>query len=243
LSEDPTQPPVTGNRIQRRSAASKRRVTLLLVVIPVVAVAIGAVAILAFGGGDGGGVPFLGDGDEPVPEFDFRVSPKVAVITTSEGSDAAALRTAADDASAEVTPILDELYTSAFLDPGSWRDGDYEDVFAHFADGAVAAAQENVEALTLGATAGDVFERVSPERGSLAYQVLFDPEGTPDTVVVRVRFRALGERTDGTFLAIVSDGQFFFRNVDGWKVTAFEVERADREAPAPTPAPSASPSA
>lgn len=238
LSEEPT--PRSG-RVERRSAASRRR--LLLLAAPVALVGIVAVAILVLGGGNGGGIPFIGDDeDDTVPEFDFRVAQKVAVVPTSAEADVETLRPAAEDAGAEVTPVLDELFTAAFLDPGNWRDGDYEAVFALFADGAVGAAQEAVETLTLGVGAGDVFESVSPQRGSLAFRVLFDPDGAADTVVARVRFRALGERTDGTYRAIVSAGQFFLRDASGWKVTAFDVERKDRDARPPAPAPSPSPS-
>lgn len=239
LSEEPTQRPA--NRVERRTAASKRR--LLLLAAPVALVAVVAVLILVLGGGNGGGIPFLGDDeDDTVPEFDFRVSSKVAVVATAAEADEETLRPAAEEAGDEVTPVLDELYTAAFLDPGNWRDGDYGDVFVRFADGAVGAAEDAVETLTLGVGAGEVFETVTPERGSLAFRVLFDPEGTADTVVARVRFRALGERKDGTYQAIVSTGQFFLRDVDGWRITAFEVERSDREAEPPVPAPSASPS-
>jgi len=242
LSQEPTQPPVPASRVERRSAASRRRI--LLLVVPAALVAVAAVLLLLLGGGNGGGIPFIGDDeDHTVPEFDFRVSPKTAVVATSADADVEALRPAAEQAGAEVTAVLDELYTAAFLDPTNWREGDYEEVFAFFADGAVGAAREAVETLALGAGAGDVFEKVTPRRGRLAFRVLFDPDGAADTVVARVRFRALAERTDGTYQTIVSQGQFFLRDVGGWKVTAFDVERKDREAKPPAPAPSASPSA
>lgn len=240
LTEASGKTPITANRAERRSP---RRLPPWLLLVPVGLVAVAVVLILVLRGDGEGGIPFLGGGeDDTVPEFEFRVSPKTEVVATSAEADVEALRPAAERTREEVVPVLDDLYTAAFLDPGTWRDGEYEDVFAHFTEDAVAAARGSVETLTLGVGAGDVFERVTPEKGRLAFRVLFDPEGNPDTVVVRVRFRALGERTDGTYLAIVSSGQFFLRNVDGWKVTAFDVERNDREAKPPTPAPSASPS-
>jgi len=241
LAEAPEQPPVTASRVERRSEGSKRRIPPWLMAIPLVLVALAVVLILVLGGGGDSAIPFLGGGeDDTVPELDFRVSPKTRVVATNDKADVDALQTLAEETGAEVTPILDDLYTAAFLDPGNWRDGDYEGVFGHFADGAVAAARESVETLTLGVGAGDVFEAVTPEKGSLAYRVLFDPDGKPDTIVVRVRFRALGERKDGTYVSIVSDGQFFLRDVGGWKVTAFDVERSDREAKLPVPSPSGS---
>ena len=73
--------------------------------------------------------------------------------------------------------------------------------------------------------------------------MLFDRDGNPETAVVSVRFTALGERTDGTFVQIVSEGQYFLRDLDGWQITAFDVTRSDEEAEPPSPSDSASPSA
>jgi hypothetical protein len=82
---------------------------------------------------------------------------------------------------------------------------------------------------------------VNPRKGFLTYEVLFDHDGNPDTAVVAVRFTALGERTNGTFVEIVSEGQYFLQEIDGWKITAFDVTRSDAETEPPSPA-STSPS-
>ncbi len=140
--------------------------------------------------------------------------------------------------------MLDDLYTNAFLDPTNWRDGDYEEIFALFSDEAAPAAREDVETLTLGAAAGDTYDTVTPTRGSLKFEVLFDQDGNPNTVDVVVTFTALGARTDGTYTAIRSTGHFFLTDEDGWKITAFDVRRADRETQGPaSPSPSGSASA
>jgi hypothetical protein len=215
--------------------------------VPVVLVAVGAVLILTLGGGEGGGIidTITGGGqeDDTVPAFDFHVS-KAGAVATVEGADMDALQAQAGAVADEITPLLDDLYTNAFLDPTNWREDDYEEIFAIFAPDALPAAQAGVETLSLGASAGDVYERVTPRRGSLAYRVLFDQEGVPFTVVVEVSFTALGERQDGTYTAIVSAGELFLRNDGGWKVTAFDVSRADHETrPPASPTPSSSASA
>jgi hypothetical protein len=105
----------------------------------------------------------------------------------------------------------------------------------------VGTAEQSVETLTLGASAGNVFEAVEPGKSKLSYQVLFDPEGAAETAVVTVVFRATAERKDGTYLAIVSEGEFFLRQVDGWTITAFDVRRKDHEAQPPSPSASTSP--
>lgn len=230
-----TEPPRSPNRVQR-GESKKRRVRLALLIVPLVLVGIGVAIFLIFGGGD---VPIIGGDDEVTPPFDFIVKGASAVATVSDPDDAA-LAASAEDVAQEITPTIDDLFTNGYLDPSNWRDGDYEEVFATFAPDAVATAEQNVEILTLGANAGDVFATVDPGKSKLSYEVLFDPEGALETAVVSVIFRATGERKDGTYLAIVSEGEFFLRQLDGWQITAFDVTRADHETQPPSP--SASPS-
>jgi hypothetical protein len=230
---------VTANRVERASTKKKRRTPIVFIVVPTVLVAVAALVILLLQGGD---VPILGEEEEPVPEFDFTVKRSVAVATVDD-ADVQALAPEAEAVGAEITPTIDELYTNAFIDPSNWREGDYEEVFAAFTDGASTAAEQHVDTLTLGATAGDDFAAVDPGKGFLSYEVLFDGNGNPDTAVVTVRFTALGERTDGTFVQIVSDGQYFLQDLDGWQITAFDVTRSDEETEPPSPSASTSPSA
>jgi len=232
---------VTPNRVQR-GAKKKRRLPLALLIAPVVLVAIGVAVLLALRGGGG---PIIGGGDEPAPPFDFIVKPATA-ISTAPDADEAELSASADEVAQEITPTIDDLYTNAFLDPSNWRHDDYEEIFAAFAPHAASTAEQSVETLTLGATAGDVFDTVDPgkSKSKLSYQVLFDPDGEPETAVVSVIFRATAERKNGTYLAIVSEGEFFLRQIDGeegWTITAFDVMRDDHETEPPSP--SASPSA
>jgi hypothetical protein len=229
---------VTPNRAQR-GANKKRRVPLAWLIVPVVLVAIGVAILLALRGGGG---PIIGGGDEPAPPFDFIVKPATA-IPTAPDADEAALSASAGEVAQEITPMIDDLYTNAYLDPSNWRHDDYEEVFTAFAPDAAATAEQSVETLTLGATAGDVFDTVEPGKSKLTYQVLFDPDGAPESAVVSVIFRATAERKNGTFLAIVSEGEFFLRQVDGWTITAFDVTRDDHEKEPPSPSASVSPSA
>jgi len=233
---------VTPNRVQR-GADKKRRVPLAVLIVPVVLVAIGVAILLALRGGGG---PIIGGGDEPAPPFDFIVKPATA-IPTAPDADEASLSASATEVAQEITPMIDDLYTNAYLDPSNWRHDDYEEVFTAFAPDAAATAEQSVETLTLGATAGDVFDTVDPGKSKLTYQVLFDPDGAPESAVVSVIFRATAERKNGTFLAIVSEGEFFLRQIDGqgegWTITAFDVTRDDHEKEPPSPSASVSPSA
>ncbi len=247
MTQSQIDPPVTATRAERRSATGKRRTRLALLLAPVALVAVGVVLILVLGGGKSGGIlgPIIGGGeDDTVPPFDFR-SGKTSVVATAEDADPAALQPQAKTVAEEVTPVLDDLYTNGFLDPTNWRDGDYGEVVDLFSDEAAPAAEQDLATLTLGATAGDVYDTVTPTRGSLKFSVLFDQDGNPDTVVVSVRFTALGARQDGTYTAIISAGELFLRDLGGWQITAFDVQRSDKatRAPSPSPGPSSSASA
>jgi hypothetical protein len=211
----------------------------LLLVVPIALVLVGVVLVLTLRGGAGS---ILGGDDEVAPPFDFTVKGARAVATSTDADDDT-LNASAQQVTDDVTPTIDDLYTFAFLDPSNWRDGEYDEAFDAFANGARQTARSSADVLTLGAGAGDVFRSVQPRKSSLSYQVLFDKDGNPDTVVATVVFRALGERRDGTYLAILSEGTLFLRDVDGWKVTAFDVTRGDAETEPPSPPPSTSPSA
>jgi hypothetical protein len=234
LTDRSNPPTTTANRVQRASA-KKRRAPLALFIVPVVLVVLGAGLLFLLGGGTDA-IPIIGGGgddpDDSVPAFDFKEKKAVGVATVSD-FDKAALASSAEQVGAEITPTIDDLFTNAFLDPSNWREGDYEEVFAAFAPTALPVAQENIETITLGTAAGEVFEDVEPKKGSLTYRILFDPEGSPGTAVVEYRFYATAERKDGTYLAISSHGQLFLEDLDGWKVTAFDIVRSDSEAEAP----------
>ncbi|HUE95634.1 MAG TPA: hypothetical protein VMN39_03195, partial [Longimicrobiaceae bacterium] len=70
LTEGPTKPPVTADRIQRRATNRKRRLPLALLLVPVALVGLG-VALFLILGGDGAGIIGGGDDSDVVPEFDF----------------------------------------------------------------------------------------------------------------------------------------------------------------------------
>jgi hypothetical protein len=205
-----------------------------------VLVALGVALFFVLSGG-GGGIIGGDDDSDVVPEFDFTVG-RAQAVATAPDADTESLEAEAGDIAVEITPVLDELYTNAFLDPANWREGDYAEVIALFSEGSAPTAQQSVEVLTLGATAGDVYDRVTPEKGRILFTVLFDPAGSPHTAVAKVHFAALGERSDGTFTLIVSKGELFLRDVGGWQITAFDVTRQDHETepPSPSPAPSGS---
>jgi hypothetical protein len=237
---DSTNPPtITASRVERGSK-KKRRVPLVALIVPIVLILVGIVMLLTL---RGGAVPILGGGqDEVTPPFDFNVKGTRAVATTTD-MDQDALNADAEQLAPDITPTIDDLYTFAFLDPSNWHDGSYDEAFESFSSDAVQTAEDSAAVLTLGADAGDVYKSVEPRKSTISYEILFDRDGKPHTAVATVVFRALAQRKDGTYIAVLSEGTLFLRDEDGWKVTAFDVTRGDEETAPPSPSPSAAPSA
>ena len=210
---------------------------IALVVVLVIGV---GVFFLLTGGGPAKNLREAITGGDPVPEFDFLMRKPEAFEVTPEHH--RQLDGAAQDVAAAVNEQIDLLYTAAFLDPNSWKEGDYQDAWVVFDEQAVSAAQEQAEVLTLGAAAGDTYQKVTPAKSKLTVNVLFDAEGEPNTAVAVVSFRAIATAKGGASATeIVSEGQYFLQDLgDGWRVVSFDVDRADQEASAPMPSASGS---
>jgi hypothetical protein len=240
-SRTKTPPPV--NRTERRSHSKKRKTPLALLVVPVVLIVGAVVLVLVLTGNGGKIVKGITGGDEPVPNFDFKAA-KVAAIATAENADPKALQPKAEQAATATIPVLDTVFTEAFLDPNNWKDGSYDSAFDGFSDqAATSASGPGLATLTLGADAGDRYEKVSPSKGSIRFDVLFDREGNAFSVAAHVKFYALAQRTDDTYVAIVSHGVMFLRPSGGtWQVVGYDMKRNDHETEAPSPSASGGPS-
>lgn len=201
------------------------------------------VAVAAFslsGGGDGplGGI--VGDDTLETPEFAFDAAKPKPVETATKPDHQQAVAAAQAPAEA-VTQQLDDLYTTAFLDPGNWMEGSYDEILELFDTGARDAAEKQLEVLTAGPEAGEAFETIRPMPSTLKIHVLFDPEGVPQSVEGSARFVARGTGATGQVM-LVSRGQFIFEKSDGaWLVVSFSVQRSDEERE-PKPSGSSSPS-
>ena len=92
--------------------------------------------------------------------------------------------------------------------------------------------------LTLGPTADDDFDSIDAPSGTLTISVLTDDEGRAG---VGGRRRGVPRRPSegadgGTSTQVVSVGSYFLRQVDGtWRIFAYDVDRDDVEAEAPSP--------
>jgi hypothetical protein len=221
----------------RHAAASPRRKPITIAIAVVVVLGLGALAFALTGGNDGPLgplVPGTGEPDRVTPAFDFAMGPAKAVPTVQ--TKPKHLVPEAEKASTEVTGVLDDLYTAAYLDPDNWTNGTYDSMLDAFDAKAAAQAQSDLATLTAGASAGDTFDDIQPGRGQVRSEVLMDAKGKAASVAARVTFTARATNLDGTITLMVSEGEFFLRPVDGgWKVVAFNVKRADKVVEAPTP--------
>lgn len=205
-----------------------------MIVVPAVLIVAGAAAFFALRGGRADSI--FGGRNETIPKLELTTAKAVAVPTTATPSKK--LKAPASAVAKDVTDAMDALYTAAFLDPGNWRDGSYEDVWAMFEEGARAAAEKEVQVLTLGAEAGDTYESVGEPMGKVEVKVLMSKNDRPATAVATVVFTATAAGEDGTQTQIVSKGQYFLERVSGaWTIYSYSVRRQDQGI-VPTPGPS-----
>jgi hypothetical protein len=202
---------------------------LIAVLVVLVVVGIGAYFLFR-GDSSSAGDGTLGEPDDPsVPEFNFTVTEARAVPTSQTPEKK--LGDAAESASRDATATMDEIYTEAFLDPGSWEGGDYEAVWELFEGPARSAAQDEVDALTAGSGAGESFETILPAKGKADVSVLMNDKDDPEALEVSVSFSAEATAGDGTVTRLVSTGDYFLQRFGNlWKVTSFEVRRSDKAA-------------
>jgi hypothetical protein len=197
-------------------------------------VGVAVVAVLVVGGIllTGGDVPLIADGPHGPSSFSFDLAGNVQVSPTSD-TPPAQLGDVARDAGDGVKQTMDELYFSAFVDSDQW--GEYAEAFALFDSRAAASAEDDADVLTLGPTAGDLFETVEPTSGTLTISVLTNGQDAPVSAVAEVEFFADATGTDGSTTEITSTGSFFLRQVDGtWRIYAYRVDRDDTTTAAPS---------
>jgi hypothetical protein len=199
-------------------------------------VLIGGGVFLATRDGDGGildSLPIIGaDSGPPTPKFAFDIA-KVKVNTTTETRSKKVLP-AAKEVADRVRTSLDVLYFDGFVDPDHWDGADYDDVWDVFEDGAKDQAKSDVQTLTLGEEAGDVYDFVQPDKGLVTVNVLTGSNDEPTQALAKAFFAATATHDDGSYTKITSRGTFFLRQVDGgWRIFSYEVDRKEKATRAP----------
>lgn len=236
LGDEPAAAPERRTETASGAHAGRSRSTWPRIAIGVAAVAIVAVAAFLFLGGDDG--TLLPGGDDGPSEFSFDLR-KVRAVPVGDRS-AAQLQDEADQAAEAVKATMDRLYVAAFVDEDAW--GSYDDAFALFQGPAVDGAREDVDALTLGATAADDYEGVADPAGTLEVTVLTNERDAAVTAIALVRFHADAELSAGGSSRVTSEGSFFLRPTDdGWLIFGYRVDREAEAAASPSPTGEASP--
>jgi hypothetical protein len=180
----------------------------------------------------GGDVPGVNVDHAGPGEFSF-VLKKVRAIPLSH-TPPADLQDEAELAGADVKATMDELYSFAYVDADSWSD--YGSAYELFDDPASAQAEEDTDILTLGSTAKDLYEAVTPGPGTIRIVVLTDRKDAPVSAVAQVFFRAAADLKDGSSTVLTSSGAFFLRKSHGeWRIYAYRVDRHEEAAERPSP--------
>lgn len=123
-----------------------------------------------------------------------------------------------------VVDLLDELYTTAFVDPGRWEGGAFPELGSYFTGRAAARAEQDREGLTLGQDAARI-ERVVPTSATLRLSILVDPQAAPYAAIATAAFRGDGRTTDGGAVEIVHEGRYLVRRVEGgWRIIGYDVQ-------------------
>jgi hypothetical protein len=201
-----------------------------------VVVLAGVGAFLLLSDGD---VPLLGKPEPPPLAFEFDDVTVTTTITSGNGDKGDAKARSAR-AGADIGRVMNSLYTFAYVENDYW--GAYDEAWSLFEETAMARAEADVEVLTLGATANDVYEKLTPESSSLAITVLTDLRDRPISAIARVSFVAGAELGDGSATRITSEGAFFLRRGgDGWLIYAYRVDRDEQVVGSASPSAEASP--
>lgn len=175
----------------------------------------------------------------PSPEFvTARVKLKlvgVDAVSARENPDRERLQQAGRKAARNVRATLRRLYREAFVDPGTWARGDYEDLLRFFDPGADPRARDDLDTLTLGLDAGERFEGVESAKGTIALRILVGRSYRPVSAVARVSFQTRALVVDDGVTLVVSRATYFLETRERrWVIVGYRAEREDR---AVTPAP------
>lgn len=206
---------------------ARRRIAIAVVAVLV----LGVGAFLLFGGNGSIPIPIPGLNEPDVEPFTFaNVRTKVASVSDTKLKK---LDDVATEASAQVTPVLEELFMLTYVDPDAW--GDYGDAWDLFVDEAATQAEADVEVLTLGAAASDLYEELLAGDSRVRLVVLTDTEDKAVRAVAEVEFVATATLKDGSSTQISSEGSYFLvRDGDDWRIVAYDVQRDEEPGGAAT---------
>jgi hypothetical protein len=203
-----------------RSAVARRRVIVGIVAGVVVIVAL----FLIFGGKDSPiQIGPLGGTETPVATFAFKKVTTGATGTVAN-TDKKQQEKVAKQATPDVQAVVTAVLQAGYVDPDSW--GDAGAIKDNFTGPAADQVEPNIDTLTLGTNAADVYESVTPTPSRLKVTALTD--GGPKVVRAMAEFEFNGKAAlkDGTAAKVTVNGTFFLvPDGNTWKIEAFRIER------------------
>jgi hypothetical protein len=218
----------SGTTAQRSQVARRRAIGGGVAVLVLLAI----IAFFVTRGGNGGLLG--GNSTGPPPAFTFTLK-NASFVSIEKDGNRSGQKKAADEAADGVKGTLDDLYSTAFVDEGTWGDpGEIDDLFT---GGATDQIEPNVDVLTLGKDASDTYDFVDPDAGTLVVKALVTAKDDVLRAFAKTTFVATASHDDGTFTRLTVTGSFFLvKDGDTWKIESFDVNRVEK----PTKAPAAS---
>jgi hypothetical protein len=203
--------PARATKTETRSRVARRRA----VVGAFAALVIAGGGVFLLTRGSNGALGILGGSQAPPSPVSFTLK-KAAWEATAPGVDRSSMSQSAKKVSTGVKQVLDSLFTTGYTDPGGWGDaGDIQDLFVQ---GAAANVEQDVNVLTLGEGAGDIYDGVEPSKSPLAVRTLTNQEG-----------KGIRAYADATFSKITVSASFFLiPDGDGWKIEAYRADRSEK---------------
>ena len=175
--------------------------------------------------------------------FQFTTA-KATGISTTAGADQKKINKLAAPVANEITSQLNTLFGEGFINETNWKAGKYETALVVFDTHAASAAQQQIDVLTAGSSAGATYTSIKAGDSHLNVQVLIDKHNAAVSAVGVFTFDAIAAAKDGTSVTFKSKGQFIFANVSGtWKIVSFNVTRHDSQATPTATSSTGSPSA
>ena len=164
---------------------------------------------------------------EGTPAFTFTVE-RITPYTAAPGKLPKGVPPEVQKASDDISADMSAMFTSGFLDPENWQNGSYDSYFSHYDQKAGAQAKTEVDQLTAGTGAGEMYDDIQPGFAHLNTKVMVDEKGKPVLGVAIVEFNATATGTDGADTNLHAEGQFFMQpDGGGWKIFAYDADRQD----------------
>ena len=161
------------------------------------------------------------------PTINFRLK---QVTPTTIGNPGSQTGASSQKAANDVENALAQFYEQAFLTKDNWDQADYAAAWASVVPESRAAAQRDVNLLTLGKDAPSTYSSVAFGNGDVSVQVLLDENAQPKSAIASVHFNAEAKQTDGGTTAVRSVGRYFLRpEGDMWMIYGYQIRRKDKQ--------------